>query len=79
MAHTKQQSKAILLHLPIELLQAFDKAANVFGLSRSEAIRRSLTRDAAYIIERELPKATEEKQRRVDGYRAWLAEQELRV
>ena len=79
MIRPKQQTKAILLHLPIELLQAFDRAANVFGLSRSEAIRRSLTRDAAYIVEREFTKAREEKQRRIDGYRLWLAEQELRV
>jgi hypothetical protein len=75
----KQQSRAILLHLPIQLLHDFDRVATAFGLSRSEIIRRSLMRDVAYIMERELPKAMEEMQRGLDRYRSWLAEQELRV
>jgi hypothetical protein len=79
MALPKQQSRAILLHLPIQLLHDFDRVATAFGLSRSETIRRSLTRDVAYIIESELPKAMEEKQRRLVGHRSWLAEQEMRV
>jgi len=77
MVQPKQQSKAILLHLPIELLQAFDKAAKGFELSRCETIRRSLMRDVTYLMETELPKAMEEKQRRLDGYRSWLAERQM--
>jgi hypothetical protein len=76
MALAKQQSKAILLHLPAKLLHDFDRVATAFGLSRSETIRRSLMRDVAYIMERELPKATEEQQRRVVDHRSWLVEQE---
>jgi hypothetical protein len=76
MSLPKQQSTAILLHLPTQLLHDFDKAATAFGLSRSETIRRSLMRDVAYIMERELPTAMEVKQRRLVGHWAWLAEQE---
>lgn len=40
-------SRAVLIHIPIELLDRLDEAATVLGLNRSELIRSALARDHA--------------------------------
>ena len=40
-------SRAVLVILPLHLIEALDQAADVLGMSRSDVIRRSLGREAA--------------------------------
>jgi hypothetical protein len=43
-------SRPVLIHLPLELLQKLDEAADLFGMYRAEVIRRSLKRELSTVL-----------------------------
>ena len=64
--------KPILLNVPLGLLQRLNEASAAMRISRSELIRRSLSRDLEFVIRYEisrLAKATEES---ASDYFRWV-------
>lgn len=53
----KSDHKPILINIPTRLLTQLDKAAKRLDLSRSELIRRSLSRDLKFVIKHEVAEA----------------------
>jgi hypothetical protein len=43
-------TRPVLIHLPLELLQKLDEAADLFGMYRAEVIRRSLKRELSTVL-----------------------------
>jgi hypothetical protein len=52
-------SRAVLVILPLSLIEALDKAADALQMSRSDVIRRSLVRDATTSLNEEVARARE--------------------
>jgi hypothetical protein len=52
-------SRAVLVILPLQLIEALDKAADVLGMSRSDVIRRSLGREAASALRDEVARVAQ--------------------
>jgi hypothetical protein len=51
---TLPPSRAVLILLPLSLIQVLDHAADVLNMSRSDVVRRSLTRDAHTLLQEEI-------------------------
>ena len=64
-------SKSILLNLPIDLAGRLDEAATALGLSRSDLIRRSLTRDLVFLVAHELARTVEHQRQTEKAYGIW--------
>ena len=47
-------SRAVLVLLPLNLIEALDQAADALNMSRSDVIRRSLTREVATVLREEV-------------------------
>ena len=47
-------SRPVLIHLPVEMLQQLNAAADVFGMYRAEVIRRPLTRELRAVLGEEV-------------------------
>ena len=43
-------TRPILIHLPVEMIQQLDAAADLFGIYRAEIIRRSLSRELSTVL-----------------------------
>ena len=52
-------SRSVLILLPLSLIEVLDQAANALNMSRSDVIRRSLTRDASTVLREEVRRVQE--------------------
>ena len=69
--------RKLLLSLPSSMVELLDEVANTFGMCRSDVIRRSLTRDLAYMMSHEVPKMQKFQQETVIAHKSWLYEHGL--
>ena len=65
--------KPILLNLPLSLVEQLDTAAGVLNFTRTDLIRRSLSRDLRFVFLHEVPRARQFKEETATRYAAWLA------
>ena len=52
-------SRAVLVILPLSLIEALDQAAEALEISRSDVIRRSLMRETSTVLKEEAARARE--------------------
>ena len=52
-------SRAVLVILPLSLIEALDQAADALEISRSDVIRRSLVRETSSVLKDEVARARE--------------------
>ena len=71
---TDQNTKAVLLNLPVSLVDQLDQAANVLQLTRTDVIRRSLLRDLQFITNHELGRAIASRIDQDSDYSLWVAQ-----
>jgi metal-responsive CopG/Arc/MetJ family transcriptional regulator len=64
--------KAILINVPVDLLQRLNEASAALTLSRSELIRRALTRDIEFVFEHEIPGVSKAKEANTAEYGKWV-------
>jgi hypothetical protein len=50
-------SRAVLVILPLSLIEALDQAADALDISRSDVIRRSLVREVSSLLKEEVVRA----------------------
>ena len=50
-------SRSVLILLPLSLIEVLDQAADIFRMSRSDIIRRSLMRDVTTQLREEVTRA----------------------
>jgi len=50
-------SRSVLILLPLSLIEVLDQAADIFRMSRSDIIRRSLLRDVSTQLREEVTRA----------------------
>jgi Arc/MetJ-type ribon-helix-helix transcriptional regulator len=50
-------SRSVLILLPLNLIEVLDQAADIFRMSRSDVIRRSLLRDVTTQLREEVTRA----------------------
>jgi hypothetical protein len=50
-------SRAVLVLLPLTLIEALDHASNVLNMNRTDVIRRSLMRDVNSLLKDEISRA----------------------
>jgi metal-responsive CopG/Arc/MetJ family transcriptional regulator len=55
-------SRAVLVILPLALIEQLDQAADTLGMNRSDVIRRSLVRDAAGALHEEVTRTRTQRQ-----------------
>ena len=67
-----EHSRAILLNVPIDLLNRLSEAAIAMEISRSELIRHVLKRDVEFVLRQEVPSKLPEKERTIVEYGRWL-------
>lgn len=67
----KSKHKPILINIPTGLLQQLDEAANCLDLSRSELVRRSLSRDLRFVVKHEVEEASRAKAKTSALYINW--------
>lgn len=65
---------AVLIHLPVDLLDQLTRAAKALSMTRSALIRRALEMDLAFITGYELARADHLKRSTAADYRQWLEE-----
>ena len=56
-------SRAVLILLPLTLIEALDYAANVLKMHRTDIIRRSLMRDVNSLLREEVSRAQRHQER----------------
>ena len=56
-------SRAVLVLLPLTLIEALDYASNVLKMHRTDVIRRSLMRDVNSLLKEEVSRAHEHQER----------------
>ena len=56
-------SRAVLVLLPLTLIEALDYAANVLKMHRTDIIRRSLMRDVNSLLREEVSRAQRHQER----------------
>ena len=56
-------SRAVLILLPLTLIEALDYASNVLKMHRTDVIRRSLMRDVNSMLREEVSRAQRHQQR----------------
>lgn len=66
-----QSKKAILLHLPIAMVEQLDAVTEVMRMNRSDVIRRSLARDLEFINSVELKQRVESELELNRLYNRW--------
>ena len=54
-------SRAVLVSLPLTLIEALDDAANTLGFNRTDVIRRSLMRDVYSLLREEVARTKQHK------------------
>jgi hypothetical protein len=52
-------SRAVLVILPLSLIEALDQAADALEMSRSDVIRRSLVRETSTVLREEVTRPRE--------------------
>ena len=66
-------TRAVLVKIPIALLDRLDHAAEVLGMTRSDIIRRSLLRDIEFILQHEVERTKQYHTARETDYQLWSA------
>ena len=66
--------KAVILNIPFQLLDRLNHAARGLSLSRSELIRRSLSRDLDFVLQQEVPRLSKAREEASYDYARWLEE-----
>jgi len=56
-------SRAVLVLLPLTLIEALDYASNVLNMHRTDVIRRSLMRDVNSLLRDEVSRAQQHQER----------------
>jgi len=56
-------SRAVLVLLPLTLIEALDYAANILKMHRTDVIRRSLMRDVNSLLREEVSRAQQHQER----------------
>ena len=56
-------SRAVLILLPLTLIEALDYASNVLNMHRTDVIRRSLVRDVNSLLKEEVSRAQRHHER----------------
>jgi hypothetical protein len=56
-------SRAVLILLPLTLIEALDYASNVLKMHRTDVIRRSLMRDVNSLLKEELSRTQQHQER----------------
>ena len=69
-----ENHRPILLNVPLRLLQRLDVASKALSVTRSELIRRSLTRDLDFVLEHEVPRFAKAREDAGGAYSRWLKE-----
>ena len=69
-----QNHRAILLNVPMELLTRLNEASTAMDVSRSEFIRRALTRDVEFVLEHEVLLVSRAKEQTTLDFTQWLKE-----
>ena len=64
--------KAIIINVPADLLKRLNEASTLMELSRSELIRRVLTRDIEFVFEHEIPKVSKTREEATADYVKWV-------
>jgi uncharacterized protein (DUF1778 family) len=59
---TLPPSRAVLILLPLSLIELLDTAADVLNMSRSDVVRRSLMRDAHTLLREEIARMNQRPQ-----------------
>ena len=67
-----EHCRAILLNVPIDLLNRLTEAATAMEISRSELIRHVLKRDVEFVLRQEVPSQLLAKERTIVEYGRWL-------
>jgi hypothetical protein len=66
--------KAVLLNVPVELLKRLNEASSVMKISRSELIRRVLTRELEFVFGCEIARVSKSKEEATTDYIRWIRE-----
>ena len=69
-----QNHRAILLNVPTDLLERLNEASTAMDVSRSEFIRRALTRDVEFVLEHEVFLVSRAKEQTKLDFTQWLKE-----
>jgi metal-responsive CopG/Arc/MetJ family transcriptional regulator len=64
-------SRAVLVILPLSLIEQLDQAADTLGMNRSDVIRRSLVRDASGALQEEVTRTQLQASQRPRYWSAW--------
>ena len=59
-------SRPVLIHLPLDMLQQLDAAADAFEMCRADVIRRSLKRELSTALGEEVQRMQRVVQRKMD-------------
>jgi hypothetical protein len=60
-------TRPVLIHIPLELLQKLDEAADLFGMYRAEVIRRSLKRELTTVLGDEVQRMERYMKRKISN------------
>ena len=79
MSRMRSPFKSILLNLPVDMANRLDEAASVLRMSRSDLIRRAVTRDLQFIVLHELERTLEHQRQTEKVYGIWSSSESSHV